>query len=416
MTSAGATMGRLRRLARLRAAGLWGVSAGVTGFYLFSLARSVADAHSAAPLTPPTDAAPATDAPDTPLVSVIVPARDEERNIRRCIESLLAQDYPSFEVIVVDDGSTDATPAILAELRRGAPERMRVVRVNALPSGWAGKPHALHVGSLLARGAWLLFTDADTVHAPAALRAAVTRAEREGADLFSIGAAQDLPGFWNRVLMPIAYMCIAFMYPPVLVNSRRTPVAIANGQYLLIRRAVYDEIGGYDTDELRGTVVDDLALARTVKRRGRRLLLVDGRALVTTTMYRSLAGHWNGWSKNAVAGAPGGALSFALLAPGLPLITITPFALLAAGLLRRDARLTLAGAAPVAATLGYRAYQDHMLAIPLAYGWTHPLGGAVFTAILARAFWYRLRGATVPWRGRSYAASGRSTGAQRLTS
>jgi chlorobactene glucosyltransferase len=317
---------------------------------------------------------------------------------------------------VVDDGSTDATPAILEELQRGAPGRLRVVRMDALPSGWAGKPHALHVGAKQARGAWLLFTDADTVHAPAALRAAVTRAEREGADLFSIGAAQDLPGFWNRVLMPIAYMCISFMYPPVLVNSRRIPVAIANGQYLLIRHACYERIGGYDTDELRGTVVDDLALARTVKRRGGRLLLVDGRALVTTTMYRSLAGHWNGWSKNAVAGAPGGALSFALLAPGLPLITIAPFALLAVGLLRRDARLTLAGAAPVAATLGYRAYQDHMLGIPLTYGWTHPLGGAVFTAILARAFWYRLRGATVPWRGRSYAASGRPTGAQRMTS
>jgi hypothetical protein len=231
----------------------------------------------------------------------------------------------------------------------------------------------------------------------------VARAEREGADLFTIGTTQELPDFWNRVLMPIAFMGISFMYPPVLVNNARSRVAIANGQFLLIRRATYERLGGYDTDELRATVVDDLALARVVKRSGGRLLFVDGRGLVTTRMYRSLAEHWNGWGKNAVAGSRGGALSFALLAPGLPLITVAPFALLAGGLLRSDWRITLAGAAPVAATLSYRAYLDRMLAIPLRYGWTHPLGGVVFTCILVRSFWRKLRGETVPWRGRSYA-------------
>lgn len=396
--------------ARLVARGLAWLSAGVTGFYLFNLARTVADLHSAAPLSVPSGEPPQSSPAQPPAVSIIVPARDEERNIRRCVESLLAQDHPSFEVIVVDDGSTDATPDILAQLQRTdvGRQRLRVTRVDALPDGWAGKPHALHVGAQLARGKWLLFTDADTLHAPAALRSAVTRAERDHVDLLSISAAQDLPGFWNRTLMPIAVMCISFMYPPTLVNIPRVPVAIANGQFLLIERALYERIGGYDTDELRGTVVDDLALARRVKRCGGRLLLVDGRALVTTTMYRSLAGHWNGWSKNAVAGAPGGAWSFALLAPGLPLITVAPFAALAGGLLRRSGRLTLAGAVPVAATLAYRAYLDRILGVPLRYGWTHPLGGAIFTAILARAWWYRLRGATVPWRGRSYAAAGRT--------
>ncbi len=393
---------------RSRAAslGLWGLSAGVTGFYLIALARSVADAHSAAPLAPlPVERPPLSEAGVAPLVSVIVPARDEERNIRRCVESLLAQDYPNGEVIVVDDGSTDATPDLLEQLRQtpAGRRRLRVVRVETLPSGWAGKPHALHTGAQVASGDWLLFTDADTYHTPSALRSAVARAERDGADLFTIGTTQELPDFWNRVMMPIAFMGISFMYPPVLVNNAHSRVAIANGQFLLIRRAIYQALGGYDTDELRATVVDDLALARVVKRSGGRLLFVDGRGLVTTRMYQSLAEHWNGWGKNAVLGARGGAAAFALLAPGLPLITVAPVALLAGGVLQRNWQVTLAGAAPVAATLAYRAYLDRMLAIPLRYGLTHPLGGIVFTGILARAFWRKLRGTTVPWRGRSYA-------------
>ncbi len=129
---------------------LWGFSAAVTGFYLASLARTVADTRSAAPLTlPPVGKAPArVGVARMPRVSVIVPARDEERNIERCVASLLAQDYPDFEVIVVDDGSTDATAALLDQMRRqpAGRERLRVIRVEALPAGWAGKPHALHTG------------------------------------------------------------------------------------------------------------------------------------------------------------------------------------------------------------------------------------------------------------------------------
>ncbi len=392
---------------RLAAVGLWGLSLGITGFYLAALARSLADARSSPALKPLPVArtTPVQGAPLLPRVSIIVPARDEERSIQRCVESLLAQDYPNFEVIVVDDASTDATPALLERLRQTplGRQRLRIVRVEQLPLGWAGKPHALHTGVQVASGDWLLFTDADTYHTSSALRSAVTRACAEGADLFTIGTTQELPDFWNRVLMPIAFMGISFMYPPVLVNSRRSGVAIANGQFLMIRHALYDQLGGYDTDELRGTLVDDLALARVVKRSGARLLFVDGRGLVTTRMYQSRAEHGHGCGNNAGLGSRGGARGFALLAPGLPLITVAQFALLAVGLLRRDARVTLAGAAPVAATLGYRAYLDRSLAIPLRYGWTHPLGGLVFTGILMRAFWRKLRGVSVPWRGRTYA-------------
>ncbi|HEV2237465.1 MAG TPA: glycosyltransferase, partial [Ktedonobacterales bacterium] len=235
-------------------------------------------------------------APDGPLVSIIVPARNEAANIEACVTSLLRQDYPHVEVIVVDDGSTDATPELLAALGRAHPAgaRLRTLRVTALPPGWAGKPHALHVGAQDAHGTWLLFSDADTVHAPGALSAALAKAHALRADLFSLMTAQDLPDFWNRVLMPIAFMGISAQYPARQVNDPRKPLAIANGQYILIRRAAYDAVGGYASPRLRASVVDDRDLAAEVKRTGRKIVLADGRAQVRTRMYRNLAGHWHG--------------------------------------------------------------------------------------------------------------------------
>lgn len=406
-------MVRRHGLARVVRAAMWVTSAVASAFYLGMLAEAAADRKSAQPLRPLPARHPrsvgaplegTSDIVPAPWVSIILPARDEEQNIEACLRSLLAQDYDNFDVIVVDDGSTDATPQILAELAETFP-RLRVVRIDDLPSGWAGKPHALHTGTRVARaspGDWLLFTDADTRHAEAALRSAVLRALQEGVDLFTIGTAQELPDFWNRVLMPIAYMGISAQYPPAWVNWPQCPVAIANGQFLLIRREMYERVGGYDTDELRGTVVDDLALARVVKRSGGKLRLVDGRRLVSVQMYRSLREHIDGWGKNATLGSRGGVWLFPLFLVGLPAVTIWPFVSLALGLLSRKRELVAAGAIPVTTALAYRAYVDRQLGIPGRYGWTHPLGGAIFTFIILRSFWRRLRGATVPWRGRSY--------------
>src|SRR5579859_1706388 len=207
---------------------LWSHVLGVIGFYIFLWFRTAPDGEdkkvcrkvepSANPAAPKAER----------FVSIIVPARNEERNIRCCVTSLLEQDYDDFEVIVVDDDSTDGTSAILDDIAHKHPraDRLWVLRLRDLPAGWAGKPHALHAGTLEApRGDWLLFTDADTWHAPGALRFSVTKAMQDGIDLLSLGAQQELPGFWNKVMMPVAYMGISMQYPPKLVNDPLSPVA-----------------------------------------------------------------------------------------------------------------------------------------------------------------------------------------------
>ncbi len=352
-----------------------------------------------------------------PLVSIIVPARNEQRNIRRCVTSLLEQDYENYEVIVVDDDSTDDTPRILDNIIQTHPHsnRLWVLRLRELPPGWAGKPHALHAGVQESNGEWLLFTDADTWHAPNSLRCGLALAIDKGLDLLSLGTEQVLPDFWGRVMMPMAYLGISMLYPPKKVNDPLSSIAIANGQYILIRRAVYDRIGGYARPELRSTLIDDRDLARVVKEQGFRLKLEDGRGLVQVHMYHGLRDTWRGWRKNVFLGSRGGLAFFFLMLIGLPAVTVAPFLLpLLMWMSRRGERRHVArkpvtpsevGAAVLlewVPLLAYRSWIDRELKVPWYYAFTHPLAGALFEGILAQSAWRVLTRQGVDWRGRQY--------------
>lgn len=353
---------------------------------------------------------PAPDAPGKkfPRVSIIVPARNEERNIRRCVVSLLEQDYPAYEIIVVDDDSSDGTARILDEIASTHPHRtaLRVLHLDDLPAGWAGKPHALHSGVQEAQGDYLLFTDADTWHAPGALRAAVARAEERSLALLSLGTEQELPGVWEKITMPLAYMGISMQYPTRQVNDPRSSLALANGQYILLRRAVYEQLGGYARPDMRATLVDDRDLARLVKARGLRLELADGRGLVRVRMYRGLREIWRGWRKNVFLGSRGG-LPFVLLSLlGLPMVTILPFLLplyfwLARGRKSIGERTALS-ALELGPLLVYRRWLDRELGIPWYYLFTHPLAGLLFVGILGQSTWRILTRRGVDWGGRQY--------------
>ncbi len=388
----------------------WAHALGVAGFYTFLWFRT-RPKQSASLLS---SAQPDV---DLPAVSLIVPARNEEETIQRCVTSLLEQEYPDYEVIVVDDASTDRTPQILAEIARTHPQgkRLRVLHLHDLPAGWAGKPHALHAGAQEARGVFLLFTDADTWHAPQALATAVARAEEKRLDLLSLGTTQELPSFWERVMMPMAHLGISMQYPPDQVNDPDSPIALANGQYILLRRTVYERLGGYARPDLRATLLDDRDLALLVKKQGYALEMADGRGLVHVRMYSNLRETWRGWRKNVYLGSRGG-LPFVLLQMlGLPMVAILPFLLpLWSWLTRclpRPAGARTAPSAGEAAVLSllelgplllYRRWLDRELNVPWYYGLTHPLAGLLFTGILAQSTWRIVTGRGVDWSGRNY--------------
>ena|SRR5438128_7260282 len=168
---------------------------------------------------------------DHPAVSIIVPARNEEACLALCLESLVSQTGIGFELIVVDDASTDRT----AEIARSF-EGITVINAGPLPDHWTGKNNAMSAGAKAAKGKWLLFTDADTVHQPGSLARAVAEAEQHGAALLSYSPEQEVRGFWEKAVMPVIFAELAAAYPPKKVNDPASPIAAANGQYLLVSR------------------------------------------------------------------------------------------------------------------------------------------------------------------------------------
>lgn len=341
-----------------------------------------------------------------PLISIIVPARNEERNIRPCLELLLAQTYPKFEIIVVDDRSTDSTPSILAEIA-ARDARLQVIHGSELPKGWAGKPHALVQGAAVARGEWLCFMDADTFARPELLWMTFHQANLHHADMFSILTGQILGSFWERTLLPLVFLGLSFGFPAQKVNDPTKPDAIANGQFILIKRSVYHQIGGHSA--VRDRIDEDRALAAMVKHAGYRLVLADGRNVAQTRMYTSLPEMWEGWTKNIYLGLQGkywlltfGAILGLLVSLVLPIWLVGGFVWLISGGAMNA--VLVAGEALVlwAFLIFNRWLACRYFAIPGWYALTFPLGAFVFTLMMLASTFNVLSGRGVTWKGRRY--------------
>lgn len=235
-----------------------------------------------------------------PLVSVLIPARNEAGTIRACVESILAQTYPHLEVIVADDRSTDGTAAIVADLARRDP-RLRLVSVTELPDGWTGKTHALWQAAQQARGPFLLFVDADTLQEPENLAICMHRLLADQIDLLSLLPRMRNESFWEHVVQPLAGICLMVWFPLHRVNDPGHRAAFANGQYILIRRKTYEAVGGHQA--VRGELLEDIALARRVKQAGGRLLVASATEISSTRMYTSLAEMIRGWARIYYAAA-----------------------------------------------------------------------------------------------------------------
>jgi len=352
---------------------------------------------------------PVPPSPGGPPISVIIPARNEERNIKACIEAVLAQDYSNFEVLVLDDRSTDSTPVILAELSAHEP-RLVVLFGKELPEGWAGKPHALYQAAKSATGEWLCFIDADTFIEPNALSATLAKANESGADLYSIVTTQLTGSFWEKTVQPIVLTAFKIVFSPQKINDPKHRDAIANGQFILIKRSVYDAVGGYEV--VKNQIVEDKALAEQVKWNGYKLVLAEGYAMAKTRMYTSLSTLWEGWTKNIYLSLKGhptrllwgafGASLALVMAFGMPLWTLLAAAwgLNGGGLL---AVMMLVESLVVWSVLFHlRARAAQAMKISGWYALTTPIGAAVFAAMILVSAWKVLSGRGVSWKGRTY--------------
>jgi chlorobactene glucosyltransferase len=352
----------------------------------------------------------AADAPaDAPLVSVVIPARNERRNIERCARSVLGSAYPSLEVIVVDDHSADGTGEIARAIAAEDP-RLRVIDAPALPDGWFGKQWACASGARVANGELLLFTDADTQHAPDLMPRAVNALRARDVDLLTVAGHQEMRSFWERIIQPQVFGLLSIRYGGTeQVSSTRNPVnVIANGHFILVRRAAYEAMGGHEA--VRDRVAEDLALAQNWVRAGRRMALYLGIDQLATHMYANLRELIGGWRKNIYAGgrgaAPGGAVGravfpFVLLA--MPLVAIAPVVALVLSLAGVLSAAWLAWSATVVlVTVAFWALIYRFMRESVAYALLYPVGQALLWYIAAGAV---LRGSRVEWKSRRYVSS-----------
>jgi glycosyltransferase involved in cell wall biosynthesis len=349
---------------------------------------------------------PDTIAADAPSVTLVIPARNEEHNLERCIGSIMASTYPRLRVIAVDDHSTDATPQILAALASRNP-RLEVITPDTLPPGWFGKQWACESGARVATGEILGFMDADTWQSPDMIARIVNTIRETNADFLSVAGTQVLGSFWEKLVQPQVFSILLTRYGgPARVNASRVATdRIANGQCIFVRRAVHESLGGHAA--VRDKVAEDLALAQLYFLRGKRALLVLGLDQLSTRMYTSFAELSRGWGKNLYGGGlqawPGGRF-FRLLFPPAMLLPgamgfIPPILALLGVYGVIHGGIAWWGAAVTLLNLLWWSLVYAVIGESPLYALLSPLGSAAF-------FWISLRsllgGKHVQWKERTY--------------
>ncbi len=355
---------------------------------------------------------PANRARAAPFVSVLIPARNEANRIAPCLESLINQDYPNYEILVLDDNSTDATQSVVEKygFADATSVPRRLLTGKPLPDGWKGKPWACHQLSEAARGDYLLFTDADTVHAPGMLAGAVLHSLRTRADLLSLWPRQLVVTWAEKLVVPFMNFLIVTLLPQWALAllqrrpeiARRLPQSVlasfgaANGQFMLFRKDAYAAIGGHSA--VRDHLVEDIALGRLIAGRtadGFHLVNADGQLLVQCRMYSSFREVWDGFSKNLRPAFDHSVFAFVLFGLVQFLAFILPFI-----------RLVLSGPSllillSIALVYTIRGLQTWRFRLPWSSCLLHPLGHA-FSLLIALNSWRLYATGRLNWKGRVY--------------
>lgn len=343
------------------------------------------------------DAAPRESA-GAPLVSIVVAARDEARGIEAAARALLAQRYPCFEVVAVDDRSTDGTGEILDRLAR-SDSRLRVIHLRELPKGWLGKNHALSVGAAAAGGIWLLFTDADVMLAAETLGRAVGLAERRGYDHLAVVPEIRLPGLLLQAF-GTAFICWgAAILRPWKARDPSSWRYVGIGAFNLVRAEAYQRAGGHEPIRLRPD--DDLKLGKLLKRSGARSDFLLGKGLLSVEWYHSVSEAINGLMKNTFS-----VVEYRLLPmlAGVPVYLVGGLGPLAA-LLLGSGPLRWLGAAAVASQLGIMLFGTRESGAPRRVALLYPVVSVLFAWIVLRALVLNLAQRGIVWRGTFYPLS-----------
>lgn len=342
------------------------------------------------------DVQPVPDDPASlPSLSILVPACNEAETVERAMQSLLALDYPSLEVIAVDDRSSDATGAILDRLAADCP-RLRVIHNTTLPPGWLGKNHALQVASEAATGDWLLFTDADVVFRPDALSRAVAYAHHRCLDHLVVSPRCETHGFWERLFVSYFGLMFSFWVRPWEVADPKKTAYVGLGVFNLVRAEAYRQFGGHRA--LPMEVADDTKLGKVLKRHGFRAEILEGSALMSVRWVIGLRGVIDGLTKNSFAGFDFNPFKMLAGVSGLVVTSLVPFAalFLPFGPARAMAASTLltmtAGAAAMRRVTQASAW----------YGLAYPLACVIFIYIILRSTWRAYRQHGIVWRGTLY--------------
>jgi glycosyltransferase involved in cell wall biosynthesis len=348
--------------------------------------------------------------PRSGRVSVLVAAKDEEKNIAGCVQSLLAQDYPELELIVIDDRSSDATGDAARRAAAGDP-RLRLLRIDELPAGWCGKNHALWRGVEQASGEWLCTVDADCRQSsPRTISVAVAFALRHRAQLLSILPVLRMEGFWENVIQPVCGALMAYRFRPDHVNDARMPVAYANGAFMLFRREAYAAVGGHEA--VKNCILDDLRLAERIKSSGHRLRVAICEGLYEVRMYTSVREMIAGWTR-IFWGALRPRRRLLLASGALLIMGMFPYFAFGGAVLAGAAEARGWLAAAVASGLAivlqlsvvWRVFQRAGGQALLC--WTWPIGCAFTMLILLRAWRLHARGASLVWRNTAYPTADR---------
>lgn len=352
---------------------------------------------------------------ELPFITVIVPARNEEGKIARCLESLAKQNYPNYEVVVINDRSTDRTGEVIEKLAKQYPV-IKPLQGMENPDGWIGKCNAIVQAMAHASGEWVLFTDADTCHSVDSLRKSISYAIDNQCDLISFVPLQELGSFWERLIMPVLLGSFLCGDPFHTVNIPTASRAYAYGQYVLVRRSTYLLVGGHQS--VRDEIVEDHALARAFKSKGYRILVADGKDLYGVRMYTDLESLWMGWTKNLYSLIECRPIYLILVVLLINCAVIGPFVetirLVAMALVGATGELfpelVLSVILQMAAlVLMYKVTSEHHAGVDWRHFFLIPAGSVAVSALFLCSAYHVFSGSQVNWKGRRYRVNSSKT-------